>query len=161
MFRRKYGSVKPKFHEIKYMSILIEDDELFGDKIRNSIKKEFEDESVCTQKYLKTKIKSYKGKIITNVHDNGTHIEDSHCISLSVTTFDSVFIMDKSYYPHLLLEECKYFVKEEKISRYIIDHLIMIKKQIYTLTFLKKWTKKFLKRKKFSQLVLILLRCYS
>ena len=33
---------------------------------------------------------------------------------------DSVFRRDKHYYPQLLLEECKYFVKERKISQNII-----------------------------------------
>ena len=33
---------------------------------------------------------------------------------------DSVFRRGKHYYPQLLLEECKYFVKERKISQNII-----------------------------------------
>ena len=33
------------------------------EKIRNSIKKEFDSETIYDEKYLKTKIKSFKGKI--------------------------------------------------------------------------------------------------
>ena len=39
-------------------------------KVRNSIKKEFDTELVYDEKYLKTKMKSYKGKINTTFHNN-------------------------------------------------------------------------------------------
>ena len=48
---------------------LIKDDEIlkiyieFWEKVKNSIKKEFESDPVYNQKYLKAKIKSYNGKI--------------------------------------------------------------------------------------------------
>ena len=32
---------------------------------------------------------------------------------------DSVYRKDKNYYPQVLLEECKYVVKEKKVSNYI------------------------------------------
>ena len=35
---------------------------------------------VYDKKYLKTKIKSYEGKINTNFHDDGISKESSHCI---------------------------------------------------------------------------------
>ena len=34
--------------------------------------------------------------------------------------FDSVFRTGNNYYPGVFLEECKYVVKEKKISKYII-----------------------------------------
>ena len=40
--------------------------------------------------------------------------EGSHCICLSVILIDSVFEMGKNYYPQVLLEECKYIVKEKR-----------------------------------------------
>ena len=55
---------------------LIKDNELLEkyneicQKVRNSIKKEFDTEPVYDEKYLKTKIKSYKGKINTTFHNN-------------------------------------------------------------------------------------------
>ena len=60
------------FDETKYVSFLIKDNELLEKcneiwgKVTNSIKKELNSESVYNKKYLKTKIKSYKGKINAN-----------------------------------------------------------------------------------------------
>ena len=44
-------------------------------------------------------------------------------ICLSVILIDSVFRTDKNYYPQVLLEECKYIVKENKIPKYIIEDI--------------------------------------
>ena len=64
------------FDETKYMSFLIKDDELLEkyneiwEKVKNSIKKELHSEPVYNEKYQKTKIKPYNGKINTNFHNN-------------------------------------------------------------------------------------------
>ena len=56
------------FDETKYMSFLIKNDKLIEkynkiwEKIKNSIKKEFDNEPVYNEKYLKAKIKLYNGK---------------------------------------------------------------------------------------------------
>ena len=56
------------------MSFLIKNDQLLEndiwEKVSNTIKKEFNTETVYNEKYLKTKIKSYKGKINPNFHKN-------------------------------------------------------------------------------------------
>ena len=58
------------------MSFLIKNDELLEkyneiwQKVKNSIKKEFDSKPVYNEKYLKAKIKSYDGKIITNFRNN-------------------------------------------------------------------------------------------
>ena len=39
-------------------------------KVRNIIKKQFYSQPVCNEKYRKTKIKSYNGKINTIFHNN-------------------------------------------------------------------------------------------
>ena len=58
------------------MSVLIKDDEILEkcneiwEKVKNSIKKEFDSEPVQDEKYLKAKIKSYNRKINTNFHNN-------------------------------------------------------------------------------------------
>ena len=55
---------------------LIKNDELlekyneFWEIVENSIKKEFYSEPICNVKYLKAKIKSYNGKINTDLHNN-------------------------------------------------------------------------------------------
>ena len=58
------------------MCFLIKDDELLEkyneiwEKVKNSIKKEFDIEPVYYKKYLRAKIKSYNGKMNTNFHNN-------------------------------------------------------------------------------------------
>ena len=49
--------------------------------------------------------------------------EGSQFISLSVILIDSVFRTDKTYYPQVFLEECKYVVKENKMPEYITDDI--------------------------------------
>ena len=90
------------------MFVLFKDDELLKkgynkiwDKFSNRIKKEFDSEPFYNQKYLKTKIKYYVGKINKNVHDNGIPKEGSHRIYLSVILLDSVFKMSKNYFPQV------------------------------------------------------------
>ena len=106
---------------------MIKDDELLEkyneiwEKIKNSIKKEFDSKSVYNEKYLKAKIKSYNWKINTNFHNNKIPGEGYQFICLSVIFIDSVFRTGKHYYPQVLLEECKYVVKEKKIPKYIFN----------------------------------------
>ena len=67
------------------------------EKVKNSIKREFEDEPVYNEKYLKAKIKSYNGKININFHNNKLSIEDSQFICLSVILLNSVFRTGKNH----------------------------------------------------------------
>ena len=53
----------------------------FGKKVSNTIKKEFDSKPVYNEKHVKTKIKSYNGKINTNFHKNKIPKEGSQCIS--------------------------------------------------------------------------------
>ena len=109
------------------MSFLIKDNEWLEkyneiwEKVRNSVNKEFGIELVCNEKHLKTKIKSNKGKINTSFHNSEILKEGSQCICLSVILIDSVFRTAKNYHPQVLLEECKYIVKEKKMREYITD----------------------------------------
>ena len=65
------------------MSFLIKDEKLlkkynkFWDKVSNNIKKDFDSEPVYNEKYLKTKIKTYEGKISSSFHDDGIPKESS------------------------------------------------------------------------------------
>ena len=99
---------------------MIKDDELptkykISDKVSNTISKGFVSEPVYNDKYLKIKLKSDKGKINTNFHNDKITKELSHCIWLSVILIDSVFRMGENYSPQVFLEECKYNVKEKNI----------------------------------------------
>ena len=52
------------------------------EKVKNSLKKEFDSEPVYNEKYLKAKIKSYNGKINTNFHGNKIPKKGSQLICL-------------------------------------------------------------------------------
>ena len=73
-------------------------------KISNIIQKEFDSKSVYNEKYLKTKIKSYNGKINTNFHNYKIPKEGCQCICQSVILIDSVYRKDKNYYPQKLMQ---------------------------------------------------------
>ena len=75
------------------------------------IKKGFVSKPVYDEKYLKTKIKSYKEKINKNVHGDEINF-DQFC-----------FRTDKNYNPQVFLEECKYVIKEKKMLEYITDEI--------------------------------------
>ena len=110
----KYRSFSGKDHEFleKYNGI--------WEKVKNSNKKEFDSEPVYNEKDLKAKKKkSYNGKITTNFHNNEIPKEGSQFTCLSVILIGFVFITGKNYYPHMLLEECKYVVIEKTMSEYI------------------------------------------
>ena len=95
----------------------------FGEKVSNSIKKRFDSEPLYSEKYLKTKIKNYEGKIKTNFDNDKILKEGSQCIYLSVILTDFVFRIGKNYYPQVLLGECKYVVVENKMPEYITNDM--------------------------------------
>ena len=88
------------------------------DKVRKVIKKGFDSEPVYNEKYIKTKIKSYEGKINKNFHGGKVPKESSQYICLLVILIDSVFRTGKNYYLQVLLEECKHVVKEKNMPKY-------------------------------------------
>ena len=49
--------------------------------------------------------------------------EASQYICSSVILIDSVFRTSKIYYPQMVLGECEYVVKEEKMPKYIIKDI--------------------------------------
>ena len=51
----------------------------FGKKISNITNNQFDSNPVYNEKYIKTKIKSYNGKINTNFHNNKIAKEGSQC----------------------------------------------------------------------------------
>ena len=55
-------------------------------------------------KYIKTKIKTYTGSIITNFHNKKMPKEKEPCKCLLIIMIDSVTKTSKKYYPQTLLE---------------------------------------------------------
>ena len=74
-------------------------------------------------KYKKTKMKTYRGKINTNVQGIKIPKENAPFKCLSLITLDSVIKVNKKYYPQTLLEECKYEIKTTKIENLVNDDL--------------------------------------
>ena len=74
-------------------------------------------------KYIKTKIKTYAGNIITNFHNKKMPKEKTPSKCLSIIMVDSVINANKKYYPQTLLEECKYTQEKIKLENYINEDL--------------------------------------
>ena len=83
---------------IKDEKLLEKYNEIWKKKISNIIKKEFDIKLVYNKKYLKTKIKSYNGKINTGFYNNIMLKESPQCICLSVVLINSVYGKDNDYY---------------------------------------------------------------
>ena len=74
-------------------------------------------------KYIKTKVKKYAGRMITNFHNKKMPKEKAPCKCLAITMLDSVIKAKKKYYPEALLVECKYEQNKIKIENLINDDL--------------------------------------
>ena len=104
------SAYRKDFDKTNYISFLIKDNELLKkyneswEKVKNSLKKEFDRESVNNEKYPKAKLKSYNGEIYANFHSDKIPREGSQFIGLSVILIDSVFRTGKNYYPQTYLE---------------------------------------------------------
>ena len=74
-------------------------------------------------KYIKTKIKTYKDKINTNFYNKiGCKKVPKEKIPhecLSIIIIDSVLYVYEKYYPQTFLEECKYMKENIKTKNYI------------------------------------------
>ena len=74
-------------------------------KIREKVEKlmriDFESKPVYGDdyKYIKTKIKTYAGSMITNFHNKKIPKEKAPCKCLSIIMLDSVIKTNKKYYP--------------------------------------------------------------
>ena len=95
------------------------------EKIEKLMRIDFESKPVYgdDDKYIKTKIKTYAGSIITNFHNKKMPKEKAPCKCLSIIMLDSVIKANKKYYPQILLEECKYAQEKIKTDNYIDDDL--------------------------------------
>ena len=69
-------------------------------------------------KYIKTKIKKYTDRMITNFHNKKMPKEKAPCKYLSIIMLASLIKANKKYCPKIFLEECKY---EQKIENLIDD----------------------------------------
>ena len=78
-------------------------------------------------KYIKTKIKTYKDSIITNFYNkNGSKKIPEEKVPhkcLSIIILDSVIYAYEKYHPQTFLEECRYVKGNIKTKNYINEEL--------------------------------------
>ena len=92
------------------------------EKVSNILNIEFDREPVYGDgdKYIKTKIKMYRGRVNTNFEGKNVPKENASCKCSSLIMLDSVI---KKYYPQTLLEECKYVIRKNKLENLINNDL--------------------------------------
>ena len=121
-----------KFDENATISFIVKDKWLLRkytktwETIEGLMKINFEGKSVYgdDDKYIKAKIKTYTGSIITNFSNKKMSKEKAPCKCLLIIMIDSVIKANKKYYPQTLLEECKYIQEKIKIENYINKDLV-------------------------------------
>ena len=95
------------------------------EKVEKLLRIDFESKPVYgdDDKYIKTKIKTYAGRMITNFHNKKMLKEKAPCKCLSTIMLDSVIKVNKKYYLEKFLEECKYAQEKIKFENHIDDDL--------------------------------------
>ena len=84
---------------------------------------DFESKATYNDKYINTKIKTYKDSISTNFYDKTGFKEvpeekvPHKCLSIII--LDSVIYAYEKYHPQIFLEECKYAKENIKSKNYI------------------------------------------
>ena len=124
------GYVK-HFDSNKTMSFKVSDNKLLKKynkiwgKISNLLNIEFDSELVASDgdKYIKTKIKMYEDKVNTNFQGKKVPKGNASYKCLSLIMLDSVIRVNKMYYPQILLEECKYVIRKNKMENLINNDL--------------------------------------
>ena len=125
-----------KFEKNKItMSLMVKDKQLLENynkiwkKIERLMSIDFDSKTTYgdDDKYIKTKIKTYKDSIITNFYNkNGSKKIPEEKVPhkcLSIIILDSVIYAYEKYYPQIFLEECKYAKENIKTKNYIDKEL--------------------------------------
>ena len=126
-----------KFDEHKItMSLMVKDKQLLKSynkiwkKIERLMSIDFNSKTTYgdnDDKYIKTKIKTYKDSITTNFYNkNGSKKIPEEKVPhkcLSIIILDSVIYAYEKYYPQIFLEECKYAKENIKTKNYIDKEL--------------------------------------
>ena len=102
---KKYTKIWKKVSNL--MDIKLGSEPIFGDN----------------DKYIKTKMKIYRDKTNTNFQGKKIPKENDLYKYLSLIMPDSVIIINKKYYPQILLEECRHEIKKSKMENLINDDL--------------------------------------
>ena len=120
-----------KFTDNTTMSFKINDKQLLKKyneifkKGKRLLNRKFDSEPIYgdNNEYIKTKIKTYGGSVITNFQGKKMPKEKAPCKSLLIIMQDSVGKGKKKYYPQTFSEECNYEAKKIKMENLIDDDL--------------------------------------
>ena len=113
------------------MSLMVKDKQPFKnynkiwEKIESLMRKKFDSKLFYgndDNKYIKTKIKTFKDSIITNFHNKKVPEEKIPYKCLLIIALDSVIKTDNKYYPQTFLEECIYKQQKQQ-NNYITEEL--------------------------------------
>ena len=109
----------------KNMSFVIKDDDVLDkyneiwDKIKETLSIKFHSAPVYDEKYIKAKVREFNGVIKTNFLGDEVPKENKHYTCIACITIDSVMRMEKKNYRQVYLEECKYRMKNIKMTKFI------------------------------------------
>ena len=102
----------------------------YGKKIEKLMKINFSTKTTYgddDNKYIKTKIKTYKDSISANLYnkDGSEKIPEEKVPHkcLSIIILDYIIYAYEEYHPQIFLEECKYMKKKIKTKNYIDNEL--------------------------------------
>ena len=110
---------------VEKTSFLIKNDEVWQkyediwNVIKNKLSIKFNSKPIYENKYLKAKVREFDGDIKTNFLGNGLPKENTYYTCIACTTADSVLKINKTKYPQVYLEECKYKAKKTHTPRFI------------------------------------------
>ena len=113
----------------KDMSFVIKDDDVLAkyneilNKIKRTLNIKLHSMPVYSEKNIKTKGKEFNGVIKTNFLDDEIPKENEHYACIACINIDSIIRLEKTNYPEVYLEECKYKIKKIKISEFINTEL--------------------------------------
>ena len=75
------------------------------------------------EKYIKTNIRMYEDRVITNFQGRKTPKENASYNCIALVSVDCVIRMNKKYYPQAYLCECKYQERKNKIENDLASDL--------------------------------------
>ena len=113
----------------KDMSFVIKDDDVLAkyneisNKIKRTLNIKLHSMPVYSEKNIKTKVKEFNGVIKTNFLDDEIPKENEHYACIACINIDSIIRLEKTNYPEVYLDECKYKIKKIKISEFINTEL--------------------------------------
>ena len=102
---------------------LLEKDKAFWIKIEDLKNIELNALPVYDDRYIKTKIRIYDGKVYTNFCGLNVPKDDIECESFTVISIDSLLAYENKYYLQVYLDNYAYKTANKQITDYLDDNL--------------------------------------